>query len=64
MDVDGAKIRLLRENAGLTLTELARRARVSKPYLCQIELGDRNPTPPVVARIANVLDVAIVDLRD
>lgn len=64
MKVDGAKIRLLRENAGLTQTELARRSRVSKPYLCQIELGNRNPNPPVVARIANALDVAIVDLRD
>ena len=63
MNVDGAKIRLLRENAGWTLTEFARRSRVSKPYMCQIELGDRHPSPPVVARIATALDVAIVDLR-
>lgn len=63
MNVDGAKVRLLRENAGLTLTELAQRARISKPYLSQIERGLRNPSPPVASRIANALDIAIVDMR-
>lgn len=63
MEINGAKVRLLRENAGLTLTELARRARVSKAFLSQIETEQKNCSPPVAARLATVLDVAIVDLR-
>ena len=63
MRVDGQHLRYLRENAGLTLTELARRSRISKAHLSMIETGIREPSPPVAARIAKVLDVAIVELR-
>ena len=55
MKVDGAAVRQLREAAGLSLTELARRAGITKGYLSLIEHGKRNPRPAVVTRLAAAL---------
>jgi transcriptional regulator with XRE-family HTH domain len=64
MQVDGARIRFLRENAGLGVTQLANASSISKAYLSLMENGKKNdPSPQVVARIAQALGVAIVDLR-
>ena len=64
MIVGGSRLRQLREDHGLTLTELARQAMVSKGYLSMIENGTRRDvSPPVVARLAAALDVAIKELR-
>ena len=40
--VDGAAIRTRRTELGLTQTECARLAGVSRPYLSQLENGDRD----------------------
>lgn len=64
MQVDGERIRFLRENAGMGLTQLANASSISKAYLSLMENGKKNdPSPQVVARIAQALGVAIVDLR-
>jgi transcriptional regulator with XRE-family HTH domain len=65
VQVDGAQIRTLRENAGLGLTQLANASSISKAYLSLLENGKKSdPSPQVVARIAQALGVAIIDLRD
>jgi transcriptional regulator with XRE-family HTH domain len=54
----GGYIRTCRERAGLSLTELARRAEISKSYLHGIEHANtENPSFDVVMRIAWVLEV-------
>lgn len=63
MVIDGARLRQLREDAGLTLTGLAQAASISKAHLSLIENGRREASPPVAARIAQALGVAVADLR-
>jgi XRE family transcriptional regulator of biofilm formation len=47
-----------RKQKGLTLSELAKRANISKSYLSNIERNlNRNPSIDVVKRIATVLDI-------
>ena len=53
----GKTIRILREAKGLTLTELVRKAKISKPFLSLIENGHREPSLGVIRRIARVLDI-------
>ncbi|MCM3412423.1 helix-turn-helix domain-containing protein [Metabacillus litoralis] len=49
-----------RKQKGLTLSEVAKRAKVSKSYLSNIERNlNLNPSLQVVGRIATVLDVDI-----
>jgi len=50
-------IRAARTAAGLTQTELARRARVPQPNLSAYESGRRTPTDAVLARIVAALAV-------
>lgn len=58
MIVDGARIRRLRTDSGLTLTAVAEDAAISPSYLSMIERGLRPVvSKPVVTRIAGVLDV-------
>lgn len=47
--VDGAYLRRLRERAGLTLREMARRAGYTPAYLCDIEHNRRSRLPAIVA---------------
>lgn len=62
--VSGRTVRRRREDAGLSAIELARRARVSRSYLSEIETGrKRDVSPPVCARLAGALGCAVVDLR-
>jgi transcriptional regulator with XRE-family HTH domain len=58
----GASLSALREQHGLSLDELSRRAGVSKSMLSQIERAQANPTVAVVWRLANALGVPIGDL--
>jgi PTS system nitrogen regulatory IIA component len=54
----GAALRLLRTDAGLSLSELARAVGVSPAYLSRVEHGhDAAPTPDRVVAIARALDV-------
>jgi XRE family transcriptional regulator, master regulator for biofilm formation len=54
----GKNIFSIRKRKGLTLSELAERANVSKSYLSNIERSlNKNPSINVLERIAQVLDV-------
>ena len=44
---------------GLTQADLARQAGISRSYLCDLERGrHRNPSAPVIARLARALRVS------
>jgi transcriptional regulator with XRE-family HTH domain len=54
----GTFIRDLRNNARISLRQLAERAGVSNPYLSQIERGLRKPSAEVLQQIAGALRVS------
>jgi transcriptional regulator with XRE-family HTH domain len=54
----GELIRSQRQQAQLTLRELAARANVSNPYLSQIERGLHEPSVRVLKAIANALELS------
>ncbi len=56
------KVKEYRERAGLTQTELSRRARIASPNLSDIENGKRLPWPRVKRSLARVLKVSIDEL--
>lgn len=57
----GNNIQQIRKRKGLTLSECAERANISKSYLSNIERNlNKNPSIQIMEKIANVLDV---DLR-
>jgi transcriptional regulator with XRE-family HTH domain len=53
----GKTIKILRDASEMSLTELARRARVSKPFLSLVESGKRQPSLDVIRRIAKALRI-------
>jgi XRE family transcriptional regulator, master regulator for biofilm formation len=58
--VIGNTIYKLRKQKGLTLSELAKRANLSKSYLSNIERNlNQNPSIQVVKRISEVLEVEL-----
>ncbi|MEV1006877.1 XRE family transcriptional regulator [Streptomyces sp. NPDC049881] len=59
-----ASIRRERARAGLTLTELARRARLAKSTLSQLESGGGNPSVETLWALALALDVPFSHLVD
>ena len=58
----GARIREVREKKELGVNELARQLKVSRSYLSEIETGKKFPTIPLLARIADALEVSLRDL--
>jgi transcriptional regulator with XRE-family HTH domain len=59
------KIRKLREGKGLSLDELAARAKISKTYLWELEqdtAGTKKPSADVLLRIATALSTTLADL--
>jgi len=57
------RIRTRREQERLSLSEVARRARISKAYLSQLEHGESTqPSYDVVARLATALGSTVSDL--
>jgi transcriptional regulator with XRE-family HTH domain len=54
----GSFIRDLRQNAKISLRQLAEQAGVSNPYLSQIENGLRKPSAEVLAQLAAALRVS------
>jgi DNA-binding XRE family transcriptional regulator len=62
MVIDGNKIRTLREEAGMTIAELAPIAGVAPTMMGYIETGMRDTTTTVIARIATHFGVKIDDL--
>jgi transcriptional regulator with XRE-family HTH domain len=60
----GAALAALREQQGLSMDELSRRAGVSKSMLSQIERAQANPTVAVVWRLAQALGVPLASLLE
>ena len=61
----GTVLRTLRQRGGMTQDELAKRAKVTKPYLSQLETGIRkNPSLPVLKRLAKALGVPVTALLE
>ncbi len=58
----GARVKALREAAGLSLRDLAERSAVSAPMLSQVERGETSPTLTVAVRIAHGLDLRLSQL--
>jgi transcriptional regulator with XRE-family HTH domain len=59
----GGKLRALREQADLSLRELAKAVDVSPPFLSDVELGRRYPSDEVLERLASKLRTPIKDLK-
>jgi len=60
----GKRVRDTRERRGLTRKVLAEQADVSERYLGQLELGEGNASIVLLRRVAQALNVALVDLLD
>lgn len=60
----GAVIRRERQDRGLTLKDLARRAALSVVYLGEIERGRKCPSIPVLEHLARALEMAVPDLLE
>jgi transcriptional regulator with XRE-family HTH domain len=58
----GQRVREEREKAGLSLSQLAAAAGVTKTYLLRLESQAGNPSVEIVAQIAEALDLTIADL--
>ncbi len=55
----GRRIREIRQDLGLTLTQLAASSRVSKPYLSQLENEQfSNPSTEILVKLCNALGVS------
>lgn len=64
LDVIAASLRREREQAGLTLTELARRAGIAKSTLSQLESGTGNPSVETLWALGVALGVPFSRLVD
>lgn len=60
----GQKLRQLRESAGISLRELARDAKISAPFLSDVELGRRFPKDETLLLIAKKLRVRLETLKE
>lgn len=57
MDEFVAQVRTRIDQTGMTMTELARRAGVARPYLHRVLTGEHVPTIRVAQQIAGALDL-------
>ena len=55
----GARLRILREQRGLSLRELAERCDLSFNAISRIERGENSPTVSTLHQLANALSVSI-----
>jgi DNA-binding XRE family transcriptional regulator len=55
-------IRVWREYRGMTQQQVAEKAGISKPYLSQLESGQRKGTTEVLSGLAKALGVSLEDL--
>lgn len=61
----GAELRITRQAAGLSLSRVARPAKISATYLQKLEAGVvKNPSPRVLQRLADVLNVSYLKLME
>jgi transcriptional regulator with XRE-family HTH domain len=59
----GQRLRQLRQEAGLSLREVAKAAKVSAPFLSDVELGRRFPNNETLALIAQKLRASADELK-
>jgi len=52
-------VKILRQHRGLTQSELARKAGISRPYLTEIETGKKDGSVRAIRSIADALEVQI-----
>ncbi len=58
-------MRRLREERRLTQEQVAKMAKVTKPYITMLERGARkNPSLPVLRRLAKALGVPVTELLE
>lgn len=57
-------LQALRLKDGLTVSALARLAKIDQSYLHRIEAGEKNPLPSVALRLANALGVPLELIYD
>jgi DNA-binding XRE family transcriptional regulator len=55
-------VRVWREYRGLTQQQVAEKAGISKPYLSQLEMGQRKGATEVLSAVARALDLSLEDL--
>jgi transcriptional regulator with XRE-family HTH domain len=60
----GRRLQDLREAAGLTQADLARKAKVSRPALSKFEQGEREPSWEIVCQLAAALDVSVAAFQN
>jgi len=60
----GMKLKKIRETKGLSQTELAKRARVSRAYVFRLESGGSDPTVGILQRLARALGVPVSQLLE
>jgi len=61
--VIGRRLRALREAKGWSQDDLARRAKLTKPYVSMLETGVRKqPSLPTLRRLAKALGVPITEV--
>src|ERR1700687_3401069 len=59
----GERIRELREKRDWSGRELAKKLKVSAPFLSDVELGRRYPSDEVLERLASFLETTLDDLK-
>ena len=59
--MDANKLKILRATKGLKQRELAKKAKVDRSYISQIETGKVNPSLSILERIAKALDCNLKD---
>lgn len=57
----GKKLKQLRLNKNLTQKKLAEKINCTPAYICQLESGKTDPSISTLKKIANTLDITIVD---
>ena len=61
----GRRLRELRVEKGLTMRELGEKLELSAAYICELEMGRRNPPKEVIIRkICDILDADFVEILD
>ena len=55
-------IRWTRKRKRMTQVDLARRARISQPFVVALEAGTRNPSLTVLRRLAKAFGVPVTEL--
>lgn len=59
----GPVLKKLREAKGWSQAELARRVKVTRPYVTMLEAGvKKNPSLPILRRLAKALGVPVTEL--